>query len=107
MLERQAFQPNGELDVTASDHVLDLEVLELDVEADLLDHACVFPCRGAAFLLIFGARHHHFPRAKHQRRRFRVADAQNHRSKALGTPAEMRERAGAAPSVSKRSHPRR
>lgn len=43
--EHQALQSDGELDVTAAHHVLDLEVQELGWEAQLLHHTGVLPGR--------------------------------------------------------------
>lgn len=43
--ENQSFQSDGEADVTAGHHVLDLKVQEAGGEAQLLHHPSIFPGR--------------------------------------------------------------
>ena len=47
---RKAFETNWELDVARPDNILDLEIRELSVEAELLNDTCVFTRRQARIL---------------------------------------------------------
>lgn len=51
MSEHQTLQPDGEADITAAHHVLDLEVQELGWEAQLLNHAGILSGSQARLLL--------------------------------------------------------
>ena len=50
MTRCKAFETNRELDIARADNVLDLEIRELGVEAELLDDSCVFTRRQARVL---------------------------------------------------------
>lgn len=50
MTRRKAFKTNWELDIARADNVLDLEIRELGVKAELLDDSCVFARRQARVL---------------------------------------------------------
>ena len=50
MTRRKAFETDWELDIARADDVLDLEIRELGVEAELLDDTCVFTRRQSRIL---------------------------------------------------------
>lgn len=50
MTRRKAFKTDWELDVARADDVLDLEISEFGVEAELLNNSCVFARRQARVL---------------------------------------------------------
>jgi hypothetical protein len=59
MLGRKTFEADGELDVARSDNVLDLEIGELGVEAELLDDAGVLARGKLRVILRLGASDNH------------------------------------------------
>lgn len=59
MLRRQPLQANGELDVAGADDVLDLEVRELRVEAQLLDDTSILPRGQLRVVFRLGTGHDH------------------------------------------------
>lgn len=42
MTRRKAFETDWELDIARADDILDLEIRELSVEAELLNDSCIF-----------------------------------------------------------------
>ena len=79
----KTLETDRELDIARSHDVLDLEVGELGVEAELLNNPCVFA--GSEFGVIFRlcARDHHLARGKNQRRGFGFTDAHDDGGKSL------------------------
>ena len=70
----ESLQTNGEFDVTTTDDVLNLELRELGVEAELLDNTCVLARRQARVVLRLGTRDDHLARGENKCRRLGVAD---------------------------------
>ena len=66
MLGRETLEANGELDVTRSDNVLDLEVGELGVEAELLDDAGVLARRQLRVIFRLGTGDDHLATGEDQ-----------------------------------------
>lgn len=64
MTVRQPFKTDRKLDIARPDNVLDLEILELRIKAELLDDAGVFPCSQFRIILALCTRHHHFARSE-------------------------------------------
>jgi hypothetical protein len=79
----QALQSNGKLDIARSDNVLDLKVLELGVEAELLDDAGVLASGQSRVVLRFGACHNHLARSKDEGGRLGFSNPHNDSGKAL------------------------
>lgn len=50
MTRRKAFKTNWELDIARADNILDLEIRELSIKAELLDDSGVFARRQARIL---------------------------------------------------------
>ena len=67
MAVRKPLETDGELDVTATDDVLYLELCKLRVEAKLLHDSGVFARRKPRVILALRARHDHLPRRKNKR----------------------------------------
>jgi len=70
----KALETDGELDVARANNVLDLEVGEFGIEAQLLDDARVLARRQLAVGLALGTSHHHLARREDERRRLGVSD---------------------------------
>ena len=66
MARRKTFQANGELDVAGADDVLDLEVGELGIEAELLDDTSILPRCKLGIILGLCASDYHLPRGEDQ-----------------------------------------
>jgi len=86
MARCQAFETDRELDVAGADNVLDLEVRELGVEAELLDDASVLARRQLRVVLRLGTCHHHLARGKDERCCLGFANAHDDGSKPLNFP---------------------
>jgi len=63
---RKTLEPNGELDVARADNVLDLEVRELRVEAELLDDTRVLAASKLRVILRLGTSDYHLARGEDQ-----------------------------------------
>lgn len=83
MAAGQPLEADGELDVARPDDVLDLEVGELGVEAELLDDAGVFARRQLGVIFGFGAGDDHLARREDQGRGLGLADAHDDSGEAL------------------------
>lgn len=101
MTRRKAFKTDWELDVARADNILDLEISELSVEAELLNNSCVFARRQARVLelvskhgawditlqgptvLRFGTSDYHLARSKDECSSLRLADAHDDSSETL------------------------
>lgn len=77
MTRRKAFKTNWELDIAGADNVLDLEIRELGVKAELLDDSCVFARRQARVVLRFGTSNHHLAGSKDQCGSLGLTDTHN------------------------------
>jgi hypothetical protein len=84
MLQDQSFQSDIEFDIATSHHVLNFEIRELGVKAQLLDDTGVLPRGQLGFALAFGAGTHHFARAENQGGRSRLTDPHNDGRKPFG-----------------------
>ena len=71
----KTLKTNGELDVTRADDVLNLELRELCVEAELLDDTRVLARRQARIVLGLGTGDDHLARREDEGCRLGVADA--------------------------------
>lgn len=80
---RETLETNRELDVARSDNVLDLEVGELRVEAELLDDAGVFARRKLRVILGLGTSHHHLARGEDESRGLGLTDTHDDSSETL------------------------
>ena len=78
MARCQTFQTDRELDVAGADDVLDLEVRELGVEAQLLDDASVFARRQLRVVFRLCPSDHHLARRKDESGCLRFADTHDH-----------------------------
>lgn len=74
MARRQTLQANGELDVTRTDDVLDLEVGELGIETKLLDNTRILARRELRVILRLGTGNDHFAGSEDQRRGLGLTD---------------------------------
>lgn len=74
----QALQTNGELDVTGTDDVLDLEIRELRVEAELLNDTSILPRCQLRVILRFRTGNDHLTRGEDQRGGLRLTDTHDH-----------------------------
>jgi hypothetical protein len=83
MTRGEAFETDRELDVARADNVLDLEVGELGVEAELLDDARVLARSKAAVILALGARDDHLARCEDQSGSLGLADTHDDSSETL------------------------
>lgn len=79
----ESLQANGELHVAGADDVLDLEVGELGIEAELLNDASVLARRQLAVGLRLCASDHHLARSEDQCSRLWVADTHDDGSETL------------------------
>jgi len=79
----QTLQTDRELDVARADDVLDLEIRELGIEAELLDDTRVLPRRQFRVILGFRTSDNHLAGREDQRSGLRLADTHDHRSKTL------------------------
>lgn len=79
----QTFETNRELDVTRPDNVLDLEVRELGVEAELLDDTGVLARSKLRVILRLGTGDDHLARRENQGRSLGLADTHNNGSETL------------------------
>lgn len=84
MAVAQVLQRYREFDITRTDNVLHLEILELDVIAShLFNHfRILFGCV-SRLILAFGSGDYHFPRRKDEGCGLRVTDANDHGSETL------------------------
>ena len=80
----EALQTDGELHVARPDDVLDLEVCEFRIEAQLLNDARVLARCQLAVGLALCASHHHLARGEDERRRLWIANAHDDGSETLG-----------------------
>lgn len=83
MARGQAFQTDGELDVTGTDYVLDLEVRELGVEAELLDDTRILAAGKLRVILRLGTGDDHLARGKDQGGRLGLADTHDNSGETL------------------------
>ena len=83
MLGRKTLQTDGELDVARADNVLDLEVGELGIEAELLDDAGVLARGKLRVILRLGTSDDHLAGRKDERSRLGLADTHDDGSETL------------------------
>lgn len=83
MLGSETLETDRELDVARADDVLDLEVGELGVEAELLDDASVLARRKLRVILRLCAGHDHLSAGKDERRGLGLANAHDDSSETL------------------------
>ena len=83
MLGGKAFQADRELDVAGADNVLDLEVGELGIEAELLDDTGIFAGRKLRIIFRLCTGNHHLARGEDERGRLGIADAHDDSGKTL------------------------
>jgi hypothetical protein len=85
MAVAQVLERYGELDITRTDNVLYLEILQLDVIAShLFDHFCIlFGCI-PRLILALGAGDDHFARGEDEGSGLGVTDANNHGRETFG-----------------------
>jgi len=81
----QSLQTNGELDVTASDDVLNLKLGELRVKAELLNDPRVFTRREARIIFRLGTSNDHLARRENEGGRLGVANTHDDGCKTLYT----------------------
>ena len=84
MLGSKTLETDGELDVARTDDVLDLEVRELGVEAELLDDTSVLARRKLRVIFGLGTGDNHLARGEDQGGGLGLADTHDNRSKTLG-----------------------
>jgi len=106
MLGRKTLQADGELDVARTDNVLDLEVGELGVEAELLDDARVLARGKLRIILRLGARDNHLAAGEDERGRLRLADTHDDGSETLGVVLCFACQNRVATTVEDRNHER-
>mmetsp|Transcript_4710 Transcript_4710/g.13535 ORF Transcript_4710/g.13535 Transcript_4710/m.13535 type:complete len:450 (-) Transcript_4710:281-1630(-) len=80
---RQPLQPNGKLDIAASHHVLNLELLETHWISQLLQDTGKLARRQPGHVLRFRSRAHHFAGRENQGRGLWLTDTHDHRSETL------------------------
>ena len=78
MATSQALQTNGELDVAGTDDVLDFEIRELGIEAELLNDTRILPGRQLGVVLRLGTRDDHLARSEDQRGGLGFPDTHDH-----------------------------
>ncbi len=83
MARSQPLQTNGELDVARADNVLDLEVGELRVEAELLNDTGIFARCKLRIVLRLGASDNHLAGCEDQSSRLGLADTHDDSRKTL------------------------
>lgn len=83
MLGCETLQANREFDVAGANDVLDLEVGELRVEAELLDNTRVLAGRKLGVILALGTRNDHLSACENQGRRLRLPNAHDDGSETL------------------------
>ena len=79
----KTLQPNGELDVAAANNILDFELGELGVEAELLNDTRVLPRRQSRVIFRLGTRHHHLARGEDKSGSLGVTDTHDDGGKTL------------------------
>jgi hypothetical protein len=84
MLGRQTLETNGELDVTRPNDVLNLEVGELGIEAELLDDARVLARGKLRVIFRLCTRDNHLAARKDQRRGLGLANTHDDSGETLG-----------------------
>ena len=84
MASSKTFQTDGELDVAGADDVLDLEVGELCVEAELLDDTSVLARSELRIILGLGTSDDHLARGKDQSSGLGLADTHDDSGETLG-----------------------
>ena len=87
MGERETLQSDREPHITTADDVLDLELLELGVEAQLLDNPRVFTGSETRIVLGFGSSDNHFPGSEDQSGSLGVSDTHDDGCETLFTEA--------------------
>ena len=85
MAIRESLQANGELDVTTAHDVLNFELGELRVEAELLNDTRVLARRETRVVFGLGTRDNHFPRSEDQGGGLWVTNAHDDSCKTLDT----------------------
>ena len=80
---RKALKTNGDLYIAAAHDVLNLELGELGVEAELLDDACVLARGEARVVLGLCAGDDHLARCENEGSRLGVADTHDDRGETL------------------------
>jgi hypothetical protein len=83
MLRAETLKTNGKLDVARTDNILDLEVRELGIEAQLLDDASILARSKLGVVFGLCASHHHFARSEDESGSLWVANTHDHGSKSL------------------------
>lgn len=83
MAAGKTFKTNGKLDVTGPDNVLNLEVGELGVEAELLNDASIFARGKFGIVLGFRTRDDHLSAGKNQGSSLGLADTHDDRGETL------------------------
>ena len=84
MARSQTFQADGELNVAGANNVLDFEVGELGVEAELLDNTGVFSGRKLRIVLRLGTSDYHLARGEDQSCRLGLANTHDDSGESLG-----------------------
>ena len=84
MARSQTLETNRELDVAAADNVLDLEVRELGIEAELLDDARILAAGKLRVVLGLGTSDNHLAGGKDQSGGLGLTDTHDDGSKTLG-----------------------
>ena len=80
---RKTLQADGELDVTTADDVLNLELRELGVEAELLDNTRILARRQPRVVLRLGTGDDHLARREDESGRLGITDTHDHGRKTL------------------------
>jgi hypothetical protein len=83
MLRGETFETDGELDIARADDVLDLEIGELGVEAQLLDDTCVLARGKLRVVFGLGTGHDHLARGEDESSGLRLANAHDNSSETL------------------------
>ena len=83
MFGRKAFETDRELDVAGADDVLDFEIRELGIEAELLDDTSVFAASKLTIIFGFSASNDHFPRGEYQGGSLGLANTHDHGGETL------------------------
>ncbi len=83
MATSKTFKTDGELDVARANNVLNLEVRELGIEAELLNDTSILARGKLRIILGFCAGHDHLARSKYERSSLWIANTHDNRSKTL------------------------
>lgn len=84
VVARKTLETDRELDVARTDNVLDLEVAELGIEAELLDDTGVLAGSKLAVVFTFGTRHDHLAGSEDQSRSLGLTDTHDDGGETLG-----------------------